>query len=133
MSETASEIELAADCYGYPPARVRARLTLFDRTARLERAARIFLPLLAAALLSLPIPLWHLAAVPGFGIAAVIFALRRLRQAERLEALEGACPACAREQSFPAGGPLRLPLTLRCPGCGEFVRFRERSASFAPA
>ena len=122
---TQREFELRAESHGCEPSAVRARTTQFTRGERIQRAAKIFFPLLVAALASLPIPGWHLAAVPGFLIAALVFGGRRLRQSERVEALEGSCPACTREQVFPVPERLGLPLTLRCPACGEFVKIRK--------
>ena len=122
MSAT-REQELRAECYGYEPGPVQVRITRYERADRLGRAARASLPLLGAALLSVPIPLLHLFAVPGFLIAAGVLGLRRLRQLEQAEDLRGPCPACAKVQAFPVPPRLVLPLTLRCPACGEFVRF----------
>lgn len=67
-------------------------------------------------------PGWHLVGVPGFVVAAVWLGARRLREEARVVSLSGPCPACAREQVFPPPAGARLPATLRCPGCGEFVK-----------
>ncbi len=123
------EFELRAESHGCEPSGVRGRVTHFNRGERVRRAAKIFFPLLAAALASLPIPAWHLAAVPGFLIAALVLGVRRLRQSERVEALEGPCPACARGQTFPIPERLVLPLTLRCSACGEFVKLQSARIS----
>ena len=121
---TQREFELRAESHGCEPSVVRGRATHFARGDRVRRAAKIFFPLLVAALASLPIPVWHLVAVPGFLIAGLVLGGRRLRQSERVEALEGPCPACARGQVFPVPERLALPLTTRCPACGEFVKLQ---------
>ena len=119
------ELPLYASSYAREPTELRLRVLHFDRAERFRRAAGISLPLLGGALVSLPLPGWHLAAVPGFLAAAVILGIRRLRQATRVEGLAGACPACAREQDFPAPPRLELPATLRCPTCGEFIQLAD--------
>ncbi len=124
-----SERELLATTYQREPATLLARCVEYDRAERFRRAAAISLPLFAAALVSLPIPAWHLVAVPGFTIAAFVLGLRRLRQASALESLTGPCPACGAEQSFAASGRrLLLPATLRCPDCSEFVKLASCDA-----
>ncbi len=120
-----SQRTLRASTYGKPPSSVTAELTEYDRGQRMGRAARISLPLLAGALLFVPVPGVHLFAVPGFLIAAIVFGLRRLREGSTVDSLSGDCPACSTEQTFPAQGSLALPLTLRCPGCGEFLKIEE--------
>ena len=117
-----SERALLASTYGKEPTTLSAQLVDYDRSARLRRAASIGLPLLGGAVLSLFVPAWHFVGVPGFLIASVVFGLRRLREHASLEALTGECPACRSEQGFPAQGALELPITLRCPGCGEFLK-----------
>ncbi len=123
-----SQRELLGTAYQREPATLLARTLEYDRRERIRRAAAIFLPLLGAALVSLPIPAWHLIAVPGFLIAAFVLGLRRLRQASTLESLSGPCPACGVEQRFATSGPLELPATLRCPGCAEFVKLAAPDA-----
>lgn len=113
---------LRASSYGTAPTELRLRAQEFDRPARWRRAARIALPLLGAAAVSLPIPAWHLAAVPGFLIAALWFGVRRLREHARIDSMTGSCPACREPQSFPPPATAEFPTTLRCPGCGEFIK-----------
>ena len=72
--------ELRAESHGSEPTSVRARVTRFERPDRLRRAARIFFPLLGLALVSLPIPAWHLAAMPGFLLVGIVLGVQRLRQ-----------------------------------------------------
>lgn len=117
-------LSLRASCYGSEPVRFAARVVALDRAARGRRAAAVFFPLLAGALLSLPVPGWHLLGVPGFAIAAVVLGRRRLRQTRIVEAIEGPCPSCRGRPDYPVPGP-DLPFTVRCPSCGEFLNVRE--------
>lgn len=117
------ELGLTAESYGREPTRLRARVVDYDRGMRLRRAAAIFAPLFAAALVSLPIPGFHFIGVPGFGIAAFVFARRRFRQPWDMTSLGGPCPACEKEQELPP--PSELPATVVCPGCGEYVKVSE--------
>lgn len=120
-----TQVPLRAESYGREPTALVARVTDYDRAARARRAAAIFFPLLGAAILSVPIPGWHFAAVPGFALAALVLGARRLRQAQRVESVEGPCPACGKAERFGVPERSRFPLTLRCPGCGEFLQLRE--------
>ncbi len=116
------ELPLAAESHGREPSRLLARVAPYDRPARLRRAAAIFLPLLAAALVSLPIPGWHFAGVPGFLIAAFVLGRRRLRQAFAIDSIEGPCPACALDREYAPADSGAFPMTVRCPSCGEFLK-----------
>ena len=116
------ELRLAARSHGREPSSLRARVTRYDRPARVRRAAAVFFPLLAAALVSIPIPGWHLAGVPGFLIAAFVLGRRRLRQELAIESIEGPCPACAADREYPPAERSAFPMTVRCPACGEFLK-----------
>ena len=113
--------ELRGTTYEHPPAALVAGLETYALPKRLVRALALALPLLVAAVILLPIPGLHLGA-PVLGIAAIVLGVRRLRERERLVELSGACPACRAEQSFELPDRPRLPLLLRCPACGEFVK-----------
>ena len=56
-----------------------------------------------------------------FAIAAIALAVRRLREHERIESIEGPCPACGEPQSFPP--PLQF--TVLC-----LARRTHRIASY---
>jgi hypothetical protein len=119
------ELPLVAESYGREPAQLLARVADYERGARVRRALAIGLPLFGLALVSVPIPGWHVAAVPGFAIAAVVLARRRLRQAYEIESVFGSCPACGLEQPYPVPGAAVFPATLPCPACGEFLKLSE--------
>ena len=124
-SETLRTLRLSAEAFGRDPRAVEARVLELDRAARVRRALRIALPLVGGAILSLPIPGWHLAAVPGFLIAALMLGARRLRQTRVVESVTGSCPACGDSVRFPVPTTARLPDTYPCPACREFVRLHE--------
>jgi hypothetical protein len=121
----AREIELTAEVFGHEPGRYRARTREFDRAARVRRAARVFGLLLAGALISLPIPAWHLIGVPGFLIAAIVMGVRRLREERVVESAVGLCPACGDASNLDLPDTVRFPHTLPCPRCGEYVRLSQ--------
>jgi hypothetical protein len=119
------ELELRAEVFRHAPGVARARVLELDRRARLGRALRVVLPLLAGALLSLPIPAWHLVGVPGFAIAALVFGVRRWRQPRVVEQVEGGCPACGEKVRWAVPDSARFPDTYPCPRCREFVKLSE--------
>ena len=122
---TTRERKLVARVYEREPTSLRVRVLEYAPGERRRRAARIALPLFAAALLSLPIPVWHLVAVPGFLIASVLLGLRRLREESSVESIEGPCPGCGVDQSYEPPARFALPATTRCPGCSEFVKLSD--------
>jgi hypothetical protein len=85
----------------------------------------IGVPLFLLALLSVPLPGWHFAGVPGFLIASLVLARRRLRQEFEFESVRGPCPACRSDQEHAVPGAARFPLVVPCPGCGEFLQLQE--------
>jgi hypothetical protein len=118
-------LELRAEVFGQEPAVANARVVDLDRKHRLGRALRIALLMLIGALLSLPIPVWHLIGVPGFVIAAVVLGARRLRQDRVVESVSGPCPACHESVDYAVPDNARFPETFPCPRCSEFVRLQE--------
>lgn len=113
---------MSAETHGREPTVVRACVTQFERGERWRRAAAVFVPLLAAALVSVPIPGWHLVGAPGFAIAALVLGRRRLRQDLAIESLRGPCPACGESRCFAAPSPPEFPAIVSCPGCREFLK-----------
>ena len=77
--------------------------------------------------MSVPIPGWHFAGVPGFGIAAIVASMRRLRQPRAIDAVEGVCPACGESVRYRIAEAVRFPETVPCPACAEFVKLAEAS------
>ena len=117
MSETR---ELLGSVYGKVPFAVRAELETFDAGQRRLRALKLAGPLLVASILIAPIPGVHLS-IPVLLVLAFVLGLRRLKQKERLAALEGRC--CGdQHNAYPLPDRFELPVTVRCPKCGEFVK-----------
>ena len=116
---------IRAESYGVEATQLCASIREFDGPERAVRALKMAGPLLLGALLSLPIPAWHLIAVPGFLIASLVLGVRRLRQLRAIERVEGDCPACGRAQLFPVSTTASFPLAMPCPACGEFIKFSE--------
>ncbi len=115
-------MEVRAEVYGHEPVSFRAQAQHFSPAERRTRARRAFIPLLLGALLSLPIPGWHLVAVPGFLVAAFLIARKRRRQELHIESLSGRCPACGGDQTLTPSGLDELPTSLPCPDCGEYLQ-----------
>ena len=118
-----------AESYDGQPTKLRAEIAEFEQAQRLMRSLKLAGPLFGCALLSLPIPVWHFFAVPAFLVAAAVLGLRRYRQVRSIDALEGPCPACRPNQSYAIAPEARIPVSLRCPACGEFLKFRESAES----
>ena len=118
-------LQLRARVYQRDARDFSAEVERFDHRARRRRALARALPLLGGALLSLPIPGWHFIGVPGFVIAAVMLGRRRLAQELRVVSLAGDCPACGEALVFDSPPLERLPATLPCPSCREFLQLEE--------
>jgi len=119
------QLALRAESYGQPPTRVEATVAEYESAVRTRRAAAVFLPLLAGALLTVPLPGIHLITTPGLAFLAFSLGRQRLRQRYRIDKVRGPCPACHLPQDLPVAASSEFPVTLRCPGCGEFLKLRE--------
>jgi len=84
---------------------------------RLKRAGVALAAGLGGAVVALPIPIVHLILVPGFLVAGLAFALRRLGQGETFRGARGLCPFCGVDQRFTLVGPFRLPKRVYCSSC----------------
>jgi len=120
-----AQIELQAECYQREPTRFVAQVTDFDASARRLRALGASALLVAGAVVSFPIPGWHLIGVPACLIGAVVVGRQRLREARRLEWMRGRCPACAERLELPGPSGGELPVTVACPRCREFLKLRD--------
>ena len=118
-------LQLRAQTYGRPPAELTCEVELYGRPSRIRRAARGAAAMLAGAVLSLPFPGWHFVAVPGFLIAAVTVAIRRLKQDYAVTAVHGPCPACAQRIRLVLPAATRFPCTTSCPSCRSFLKLAD--------
>ncbi len=123
---TNKQLELSAEHYGSESTVIQADTVFYPTPVRLRRAAWVFFPLLLAAILVLPIPVLHLVAVPAFLVFAVVLGLRRLREEWAWIRVRGPCPACRQPQEFDTPSVPVMPITVACPGCGEFVKIQGR-------
>lgn len=62
---------------------------------RLERAAKIFITLFGLSIFSIAIPIFHFILVPGFFIAAFIFAFKFYNQISFIDLSKFKCPKCS--------------------------------------
>lgn len=62
---------------------------------RLERATKIFFILLGLSIFSIAIPIFHFVLVPGFLIAAFVFAYKYFNQISYLDLTSFQCPKCS--------------------------------------
>ncbi len=114
--------ELRGSVYGKQPFAVIASLELYDRPTRIRRALKISLPLFLVGLPLLPIPGLHLSLLVLWPLAVLL----GVREEQRIIALEGRCGCERGPQAYELPDRLALPLTLRCPGCSEFVKVGDR-------
>lgn len=114
-------LALRGRVHGRPEFTVEVELERFGPAERRRRALRLALPLAGLGLLVLPVPGLHLSSPVLFGCALWLGG-RRLREAERIRGLVGRCECGAGEQRYALPDRVELPLTVRCPGCREFVR-----------
>ena len=112
---------LVASCYQREPTELRADVRELSSAERYRRAAASAGLLLLGALLALPIPVVHLVATPSFLVAAAVVATRTVRETSRYERVSGPCPACEADGELPVPPSAKLPITLPCPACGEFL------------
>jgi hypothetical protein len=116
---------LVAHSYKRRPTEIAADVRTFAPYERWRRAASAAGLLAAAGLVCLPIPILHFVASPILLVASVVVGAQRLREVERYERVMGPCPACAHVTELPLPSRTRLPFTLPCPICGEFMWVAE--------
>jgi len=125
VSESESDLQrfpLRAESYECEPREFECTARCFGPSARLRRAGLMAGGLGLGAVLSLPIPGWHLLAVPGLLAGAVYMGARRWRQEFAIEAIAGPCPACGAQQQLQIPAAAQFPHTLACPGCQAFLK-----------
>ncbi len=125
-------IDVAISLSGSPTTRGRA--TILDRSPpdRLIRAGLALLALWAIAAACIVIPVGHFVLVPGFGMAGVVLAGFRLREASSLMGADGVCPRCQVEKHFPPSGRYHEGGTLHCDGCGSLLTVKASAVRPVP-
>lgn len=119
------EVLLGAETYQRPATEMVAQVSVYGPRERWRRAVSKSLPLLAGALVTLPIPPLHFFSVPTFLIASVVTFLRRLREERVFESVHGPCPACSKMLDLRLPAAKLPPYLLPCQGCGEFLKLSE--------
>ena len=117
MASLERDVPVQLHIFGMPPAPGTVRVREHDHAERVTRAARAAGICLILAAVSVFVPIAHFVLVPGFLIAAPIFALGRLRGRASLVALRGTCPRCREERDFEARGAFRPGIRVSCPMC----------------
>ena len=117
MASLERDVPVQLHIFGMPAAPGTARVREHDHAERVTRAARAAGICLILAAVSVFLPIAHFVLVPGFVIAAPIFALKRLRGRASLAALRGTCPRCHEERDFEARGAFRPGIQVTCPVC----------------
>ena len=112
-------VELAARLKGFNPTTTPAtvRLESFDRAGRTRRAALGLAQSWGVAIVSVFIPVAHFFLVPGFFIAGIVIAIRRLRMETIVRGARGACPDCGMEQLLDLPTRWDPPLDVDCRHC----------------
>jgi hypothetical protein len=113
------DVPVQLHVFGLPRAPGMARVREHDSAERAARALKAAGICLGLAALSVFLPIAHFILVPGFLIAAPVFAVRRLGRRASIIALRGTCPRCREERVFEARGAFGpvLHLQTTCPVC----------------
>jgi hypothetical protein len=133
MASTEHDVPVRLSIFGMPPREGTARVRRRDAGERSARALRAGGLLLGLAILSVFLPIAHFVLVPGFLIAAPIFAIRRLRERDSIVALSGTCPRCDAPRTFEAGGAMRDHLRTTCAVCSFAIDVEAVGAQAVPA
>jgi len=89
------------------------------------RAAKSLLGIWLIAALCILIPIAHFILVPGFLIAGVVVALRKLKSTAEGREASGECPACHHPVTLDLEKNSELPQWRKCPDCGNTLELAE--------
>ncbi len=117
MASIEHDVPVRLHIFGMPRQDGTARVRTRDAAERGGRALRAAGMCVVLAALSVLLPIAHFVLVPGFLIAAPIFALRRLREHASIVALTGTCPRCVEPRRFEAKGPFGKDVRTTCATC----------------
>ena len=132
MASTERDVSVELHVFGLPATRGIARVRERDPGERSVRALKGGGALFGLALLSIFIPIAHFVLVPGFLIAAVVFALSRMREDASIVALSGTCPRCQEERTFDAKGPFGPETKTTCPVCSFAIDVEVKAGASKP-
>jgi len=132
MASTERDVSVELHVFGLAATRGIALANPRDPGERTVRALKGGGALFGLALLSIFIPIAHFVLVPGFLIAAVVFALSRMREDASIVALSGTCPRCQEERTFDAKGPFRPETKTTCPVCSFAIDVEVKAGASKP-
>jgi hypothetical protein len=132
MASTERDVPVELHVFGLPATTGVARVRERDPGERTVRAMKGGGALFGLALLSIFIPIAHFVLVPGFLLAAVVFALKRMREGASIVALSGTCPRCKEERTFDARGPFRPETRTTCPVCSFAIDVEAKAGASNP-
>lgn len=127
-SSTPGESAVPYMLTGYSGNQTEAHLEIrvFERPARLRRAAAGLATWWAVALGSAFIPVAHFLLVPGFAGFGLFVFFQRLRTAAIVVAAAGTCPDCGVEQQLDILGPWHGQRGVSCRHCHRSLRLSPR-------
>ncbi len=117
MASSEHDVPVRLHIFGMPRQGGTARIRTRDAAERGGRALRAAGVCVLLAAVSVLLPIAHFVLVPGFLIAAPIFATRRLREQASIVALSGTCPRCVEPRTFEAKGPFGRNVRTTCSTC----------------
>ncbi|MBL1292489.1 MAG: hypothetical protein COB61_001300 [Thiotrichales bacterium] len=89
----------------------------FSQSARVSRAILLLVYCWLVAVVTIPIPILHLIAVPGFFIGGIILFVQQLRSKTHVESALGQCPVHVAEVDIPLEHHMWPPVWVHCPEC----------------
>ena len=101
--------------------------TVFSAADRTKRAITALLGCWIIAAVSIPIPIAHLALVPGFLIAGPVLAYFRLKMIESKEKVLGICPRHNGEITINLENTDTIPKYTYCPECDGAIELVEKN------
>jgi len=101
------------------PTRAVMHIETFSPQEQKIRAAKSLLGIWLVAALCVFIPIAHFILVPGFLIAGVVAASRKLKLAEEGREASGECPTCHHPVTIDLEKSSELPQWRKCPDCGN--------------
>jgi len=102
--------------------------TVYSPADRTKRAVTALVGCWIIAVISIPIPVAHLALVPGFLIAGPVLAYFRLKMEESKEKVRGICPRHDGEVTIKLENTDTLPKYTYCPECDGAIQLVEKTS-----
>jgi len=102
--------------------------TVFSAADRTKRAIIALIGCWIIAAIAIPIPVAHLALVPGFLVAGPVLAYFRLKMSESKEKVLGTCPRHNGEITIKLENTDTIPKYTYCPDCDGAIQIVEKTA-----